>query len=91
MEDGGCGIERVRIDCVRVRGAEGGGMAALSSFARVAIPAAGLIGLDKGKLEDETSLVVLTERGVSCGSWLLSFRAPSLSTESYTISALLES
>lgn len=86
------------MDWVRPRGAEGGGMAALSSFALVGMPMVALVGmpmvgrvgLDIGRLEAETSFV-LSERGVSCGSWLLFFTVPSLSTESYTISALLES
>lgn len=55
----------MRIDCVRLRGAAGGGIAALSSLDLVAIPMVGLVGLETGKLEAETSLVVLRERGVS--------------------------
>lgn len=78
------------MDWVRPRGAEGGGIAAFSSFALAEIPTFDFARLDIGKLEVETSFV-LTERGVSCGSWLLFFTVGSLSTESYTISALLES
>jgi len=65
-------------------------MEALSSFALAEIPTVGFARLDIGKLDVETSFV-LTERGVNCGSWLLFFTVVSLSTESYTISALLES
>ena len=78
------------MDWVRPRGAEGGGIAAFSSFALADILVVGFVRLDMGKLEVEISFV-LSERGVSCGSWLLFFTVPSLSTESYTISALLES
>lgn len=67
---------------MRARGAEGGGIAALSSFARVGMPIVDLVGLDMGILEAATSLDVLMERGVSCGSWLLFFAMPSPSTES---------
>jgi hypothetical protein len=56
---------RERIDCERLRGAEGGGIAVLSSFGLVARPMVGLVGLETGKLEAETCLVVLSERGVS--------------------------
>lgn len=78
------------MDWVRPRGAEGGGIAAFSSFALVEIVVVGLVRPDIGKLELETCFV-LSERGVSCGSWLLLFPVATLSTESYTISALLES
>jgi Ni/Fe-hydrogenase subunit HybB-like protein len=46
------------------------------------MPTVGLVRPDIGKLEVGTSFV-LVERGVSCGSWLLFFSVPSLSTESY--------
>lgn len=78
------------MDWVRPRGAEGGGIDVFSSFALVGRPMAGFVRPDSGRLEVETSFV-LSERGVICGSWLLFFTVPSLSTESYTISALLES
>ena len=78
------------MDWVRAKGAEGGGIAAFSSFAFVEIATVGFARPNIGKLEVETSFV-LVERGVSCGSWLLFFTVVSLSTESYTISALLES
>lgn len=55
----------MRMDCERLRGAEGGGIAALSSIGLVAMPMFGLVGLETGKLEAETSLLVLSERGVS--------------------------
>jgi hypothetical protein len=51
---------------------------------------AGFVRPDSGRLEVETSFV-LSERGVSCGSWLLFVTVPSLFAGSYTISALLES
>lgn len=37
----------------------------MSSFGLVARPMVGLVGLETGKLEAETCLVVLSERGVS--------------------------
>jgi hypothetical protein len=55
------------MDWVRPRGAEGGGIAALSSLGLVEIPTVGLVRPDIGKLEVETSFVLI-ERGVSCGS-----------------------
>lgn len=55
----------MRTDCERLTGAAGGGIAALSSLNLVAMPMVGLVGLEIGKLEAETSLVVLSERGVS--------------------------
>lgn len=86
----GWGVGRLRMDWVRPRGAEGGGMAAFASFALVETPMVGFARPDIGKLEVETCFV-MSERGVSCGSWLFFFTVVSLSTESYSISALLES
>lgn len=59
-------IGRLRMDWVRARGADGGGIAAFSSFA-LEIPMVGFARPDIGKLEVGTSFV-LSERGVSCGS-----------------------
>ena len=84
VEDEGCGNARVRVDWVRAREVEGGGMAATYCLTL------GLIGLETGKEGEGIWLVVFVERGVSCGSWLL-FLLPSLSAGSCTVSALLES
>jgi hypothetical protein len=63
----GRGVGRLRMDCVRPGGIEGGGIAAFSSFVLVRIPTVGLARPAMGKLEVGTSFV-LVERGVSCGS-----------------------
>jgi hypothetical protein len=55
------------MDCVRPKGAEGGGMVVLSSLVLVGRPILGLGRSAIGKLEVGTSFV-LVERGVSCGS-----------------------
>jgi hypothetical protein len=52
---------------VRPKGAEGGGIVALSSLALVERPMVGFGRPAIGKLEVGTSFV-LVERGVSCGS-----------------------
>jgi hypothetical protein len=78
------------MDWARPRGAEGGGIEVFSSFGLVGRLMAGFVRPDSGRLEVETSFV-LSERGVSCGSWLLFVTVPSLFAGSYTISALLES
>jgi hypothetical protein len=60
----GGGVGRLRMDRVRPRGTEGGGIAAFSSFVLVGIPIVGLARPAIGKLEVGTSFV-LVER---CGS-----------------------